>query len=366
MEYFFILGRNPNLSYAEILSYCKMNGIEYQTIMHKVNFLIMSFKQEVEFNVQDFGGMIKLGKILFSGDNSNLGRFLDAYIVDQEKFTYSVMGNKVDEIEDRLMVKFKKEKYKAQVKRAHLKLRLQEGDPVAVSNADQEFFYYEQDKKIYFGKADQDYSYKEVKERDMKKPFRREALAISPRLAKILVNLSQTKPGQLLLDPFCGVGGILQEALLKGINCYGIDKDKEAIIFAKKNMNWMNDNYEIKASYTLLNADSKNMPQLKVYGVATEPALGTLVKKQPNNREAEKFIKDFESLIIPILRRIKQVKTEDAKIVLTMPYIRNYSVNMEEIARETNLRLYKLDDILMPIKESREEQFIGREIIIFY
>jgi hypothetical protein len=37
----------------------------------------------------------------------------------------------------------------------------------------------------------------------MQKPIRREELAISPRLAKILINLSGAKKNNLLLDPFC-------------------------------------------------------------------------------------------------------------------------------------------------------------------
>ena len=49
------------------------------------------------------------------------------------------------------------------------------------------------------------------------------------RLAKILINLSEVKDEEILLDPFCGIGVILEEALLQNINVIGIDKDKKAV-----------------------------------------------------------------------------------------------------------------------------------------
>ena len=82
--------------------------------------------------------------------------------------------------------------------------------------------------EILLGIAEQIYDSTGVKNRDMNKPVRREALAISPRLSKILINLSEAKPHDKLLDPFCGIGGILAEALIKRINVHGIDKDKMA------------------------------------------------------------------------------------------------------------------------------------------
>jgi tRNA G10 N-methylase Trm11 len=59
-----------------------------------------------------------------------------------------------------------------------------------------------------------------------------------PRLAKIMLNLSHCKPGKIFLDPFCGVGTILQEALLIQATVVGIDANSWCIAAAQTNLEW--------------------------------------------------------------------------------------------------------------------------------
>lgn len=365
MKYFFILGRNPELSLAEIYCYFESRSIKFETLLVKKNFLVLNFEKDLELDIQDFGGIIKLGKVLFHEKENKFNKYLNDYIVDLDKFSFCVTGNFSEDVEEALMEKFKSERVKAQVRHGRSKLKLQKGDYVLMPNADIEFFFFkEDDKTIFFGKVDQDYSHQEVKERDMKKPFRRESLAISPRLSKILVNITGVRKGELLLDCFCGVGGIIQEALIKGINCYGIDKDRLAIEAAKKNLKWLSQHYDLQANYNLLNADSRNAPNIRVDGVATEPALGELMRRKLRDNEAREFIERFERLIVPVLTRVKQIKKPDARIAITLPYIREFSVNIDKVCKLTGLRRYNIPGVQLPIQEVREGQFIAREIIV--
>ena len=363
MEYFFVFGRNPALSYAELVAYMKSRDIVFKNVFFERNFLIAEFEKDPNIDIQEFGGVIKMGRVQFKGDMANFRIFLEEdELIESDKFTFSVLGHSMEEM---LSAKFKREKRKAMLKRGRKQLSLQNDETILIPNADIEFFSYEIEDKIYFGKVEQDYSYSEIKERDMKKPIRRESLAISPRLAKILVNLSQVKEGGLLLDPFCGVGGILQEALIKKINCYGLDKDLDAIESARKNLKWMEQRYELQASYKLVNADSRKAPNIKIDGVATEPDLGELVRDKPSDRKAQEILKGFETLFIAVLKRIAEIKKPGAKIATTMPFIRKHSVDLNKICEKTGLKLSKLEGVEFPIKEYRDEQFIGRELIIF-
>jgi len=369
MEYFFLFGRNPILSYAEIISYLKSHGIAYEIVSFDKNYLIISVAEWIKFDIQNFGGVLKIGKSIKIKTNKDLTKYLDDYFAPERKFDYAVIGNAdeeiVSEIEGMLKDKFRAEKLKAQVRHSQDRIKMQEGDRFEVPNADVEFFYYETEKETYFGLIEQNYSYKEVKERDMHKPVRREALAISPRLAKILINLSQVREGELLADPFCGIGVIVQEATLKGINCFGGDKDRMAIIGARKNIAWLSSKYEVKGHARFNIGDSANFPKVRINGIATEPALGELVRKRMKEKDAPAYIAEFEKLIIPVLKRMKELKAPNAKIVLTMPFIRKFSVSTYRITTATGLKIYELDErIKMPIKESREGQFIGREILI--
>ncbi|VVB79388.1 tRNA (guanine(10)-N2)-dimethyltransferase [uncultured archaeon] len=365
MEYFFILGRNPQLSYAELQCYFESRGIKFDVMAFERNYLLLSFEKEIKVDIQEFGGVVKVGKILYRGNDNNFGKFLENYIMEIDKFSFCVTGSSdSEELEEALMEKFKHERIKAQVRHGRNKMLLQKGEYVLMPNADVEFFFYKIQAELFFGRVEQDYSYTEVKERDMHKPFRRESLAISPRLSKILVNITQVKPGQLLLDPFCGVAGIIQEALLKGVNCYGIDKDKDAIESAKKNLKWLSQNYKLEANYTLLNADSKNAPNIRVDGVATEPALGEIVRRKLRDNEAKEFIERFERMIVPVLKRIVQIKKPGARIAITLPYIREHSVNIAKVCQMTGLKKIEIPGVESPIKEVREGQFIAREIVV--
>ena len=57
-----------------------------------------------------------------------------------------------------------------------------------------------------------------------------------PRMARALVNISCVQPKNRLLDPFCGTGGILIEAILLGIDTIGSDFDPVMVSGSKKNV----------------------------------------------------------------------------------------------------------------------------------
>ncbi|MFH1237962.1 MAG: hypothetical protein ABIH79_01055 [archaeon] len=355
---FFILGRNPELSRAEILAYMLARNRTFKEILFDENLLVLETNEDEKFDIQEFGGLIKLGKIFFEGTETELITYLQKNeIIPADKFSYAIFGNIDSEL---LKEKFKSEKKKAILKHGRKRIKFQNGKKQEFPNADFTLFYYQYQDRIYLGIATQEYNSSSVKERDMGKPVRREHLAISPRLSKILVNLSEAKPHDLLLDPFCGVGGILQESLLKRINVYGIDKDKQAIKDAETNLNWLTKKYPINSKYTLENLDSRKAPDLQFKAIATETPLGKVLRKKPNDNEAKNIIQNFEAYIIPILIRMKKIKKPKAKIAMTLPVIRTFNVDAQKIANKTGLKI-----TLNPILESRPDQFISRNFVVF-
>ncbi len=63
---------------------------------------------------------------------------------------------------------------------------------------------------------------------------------IMPKFARVLVNLSGVKPGELLLDPFCGTGGILIEACMVGAMPTGMDIQEKMVRGAAQNLDFYN------------------------------------------------------------------------------------------------------------------------------
>jgi tRNA G10 N-methylase Trm11 len=356
MKQFFILGRNPLLSKEEIFAYARARKIQAKEVFLEGNLLVLELNEEIP--IQELGGTIKSGKISFEGAPKDFEKYVDKNeLVPADKFSYAVYGNIDPEI---LKEKFKADRKKTSLKHGRRKIELQDGEKAQNPNADFDILLTSIQNKVYFGVSDQEYSYSHVKSRDMAKPIRREALAISPRLAKILINLSEAKPGDTLLDPFCGVGAILAEALVQKINVHGIDKDAQAIQGAEQNLNWLKKNFPISTSWKIEVKDSRFAPKLQFDAVATETPLGKVLTRKPTENEARKIIQDFEALIIPILARLKEVKKPYAKIAITFPSIGKNRVSLTKIAERTGLRVAR-----GPLLESRADQNISREILVF-
>lgn len=75
---------------------------------------------------------------------------------------------------------------------------------------------------------------------------------LMPRMGRALVNISQAREGELLIDPFSGTGGILVEACLVGISGMGVDVQKKLVRGAKVNLEGLD--------CSLLVGDAKRLP----------------------------------------------------------------------------------------------------------
>jgi len=60
--------------------------------------------------------------------------------------------------------------------------------------------------------------------------------SMHPKIARALVNLACVKIGDLVLDPFCGTGGILIEAGLMNMRVKGLDLDERMVEGCRKNL----------------------------------------------------------------------------------------------------------------------------------
>lgn len=81
-------------------------------------------------------------------------------------------------------------------------------------------------------------------ERDRGRP-KRDAFVgmLPPKLAQTIINLAVGEttpdPSFAVLDPFCGTGVVLQEALLMGYGAYGTDLEPRMIDYSRTNLDWL-------------------------------------------------------------------------------------------------------------------------------
>lgn len=358
MKYLFILGRNPELSIAEIKSFLNRtdNVILNETI--RKNGLLLELQKPLDAGSVDLlGGTLEIGIVMCNLKDINRK---DIYMGAANKFNYVVwdFSEKTENVSEYLKARFHSERLKTTEKRFTGFVRGQDENFTRKPSSNlisEEFFVFDD----MFGRIIQKCNYKEIERRDMQKPVRREDLSISPRLAKIMINLSEVKDNGMILDAFCGIGVILMEALNMGIKAVGIDKDKEAINGARKNIEWLKFTGE---KYKLINDDSSKVVIGSMDVLVSEPDFGATLKKMPSTREAESMIKQFEILMINVLNNLK--KSVVGKFVFSAPFINvggeRIGCDFSRICSKAGL---KLEDGF-PIQEFREGQIVGREIVV--
>ncbi len=230
----------------------------------------------------------------------------------------------------------------------------------------------------------------EFQKRDIGKPVQRKIFAIPPRLARILVNLSFCTEGKTFLDPFCGVGTVLQEALLSRAKVIGVDINRWCVDATIKNIEWLKGEYSLEnAEYRVLKGDANRLSQKigweQVDCIATEPDLGPALRQVPTSSYAIRITEKLEPLYYGFLEEAYKVLKRGGRIVLVSPYIKTRSgdpvtIGIEEKAMETGFeqvypfkkQVFAKDNTstenlmtMTSIVDSEERHKIGREIHVF-
>jgi tRNA G10 N-methylase Trm11 len=185
----------------------------------------------------------------------------------------------------------------------------------------------------------------EFQKRDVGKPVQRKIFAIPPRLARIMINLAACTEGKVLLDPFCGVGTILQEALLAKAKVVGVDINGWCVEAAKRNMDWLKSEYSLKnAEFRVLQGDVRRLSRKigleQVDCVVTEPDLGPAMRQVPTTSYAVRIVEKLEPSYDVLLEEAYKVLKKDGRLVFVSPFIKTRSgkpvtMRVEEKALET-------------------------------
>ncbi|MCW4018693.1 MAG: hypothetical protein NWF00_08485 [Candidatus Bathyarchaeota archaeon] len=227
----------------------------------------------------------------------------------------------------------------------------------------------------------------EFQKRDVDKPVQRKIFGISPRIAKIMVNLTRCTPGKVFLDPFCGVGNILQEALLAKARVIGVDVNRWCVDASKRNLRWVTQEYSLQgADYAVVQGDARDLRRKigeEVDCIATEPDLGPALREVPTEAYAEKIVRSLTPLFQEFLYSAHKVLRKGGYLALVTPYVRTRSgkfvtIGIDGLAQRAGFEAVKPFDevefvgeaVAFPLKDLAafvdldERHKIGREISI--
>jgi len=191
------------------------------------------------------------------------------------------------------------------------------------------------------------------KERSTERPYVTSGISLSSRLARLLINISGVAKGQVLLDPFCGSGTILGEALLKGADCIGVDRNHGSVERTKDNLAWFLSKSQRGGprppSYSVVTGDATNLRRSlgdqMVDAIVSEPILMPRLSSPPTIEKARRLIKHASMIYSDALYEMSGVLRRGGRMVLVTPSLRtiegkDVTLSFEDL-REVGLRPFQ-------------------------
>lgn len=205
--------------------------------------------------------------------------------------------------------------------------------------------------------------------RDQARPARDAKVGmLPPKLAQILINLCGPLPaGARVLDPFCGTGVVLQEAILMGYKAYGTDLEQRMIDYTKKNLDWLIKDGD-NSVYSLSQGDATSFKwEQPIDAVACEGFLGQPMSQPPVEIKLKAEKQRCRAIVVGFLKNLAEQIKPNTPVVIAVPaWLRpNGKYSRLEILDEIERLGYnQLNKSREGLLYYREDQVVARDIII--
>ncbi len=213
-----------------------------------------------------------------------------------------------------------------------------------------------------------------MRERGTQKPTPHADISMSPRLARVLLNLAGLREAQTVLDPFCGSGTILAEALIRSHRCLGLDSKASRVQDARENLGWLSGGPK-NAGYDIRVGDARDLPRMlrrsKVDAIVTEPLLLPRMEARPKTSTASALIDAAGEVYGDALASMAEVIQPGGRIVIVAPVIETMDgeeVSLELDGRELGLKPHQPGPIgfQYPVRLSFEStRWVKRAVYVF-
>lgn len=361
MQYLAILGRLPKISLAEL-----------ESLFNKVQYLggnLATFESNKKPEIDRLGGTVKLAKPIKGGPEKFLieQNYSGKYVVGVSDYSKGANARKSQALALKLKRVLKKYGMSARVldnKSAELSTATVYHNQLGEKPGHHELIKI--NNNWYVGIGVQNIN--AYRDRDQNRPARDAKNGmLPPKLAQILINLcGALKPGSTVLDPFCGTGVMLQEAILMGYRGYGTDASERIVGFAKKNLEWLD-----RGEFLLSVGDAQDFKwERPIDAVAFEGYLGPPMSQPPADIKMKSVMADIYPLYYHTLRNLSSQLKSGAPVVMAVPaWLRpdgHYQrLNLLDEIRDMGYNVIKYtnssqEDLLY----YRDGQVVAREIIV--
>lgn len=199
---------------------------------------------------------------------------------------------------------------------------------------------------------------------------------LPPKLARMMINIAgitpRENPAATILDPFCGTGVVLQEALLLGYNAYGTDLSEKMVDYSSKNLQWLDAKFHFHdTSFTVEQGDAMTHRwRLPIDAIVCESYLGQPFSAPPSPAKLTEVRGNCNHIISTFLRTIATQIPTDTPLCIAVPAWRDTAGNF------THLPFIKELDKLGYTRHTfttvqnhellyyRENQVVARELLV--
>ena len=194
---------------------------------------------------------------------------------------------------------------------------------------------------------------------------------VPPKLARMLVNitLKNSSGNTLVLDPFCGSGNILMEAMLLGCDVAGSDISEKAVRNTQKNLDWAAKEYGSDDNLRIFQADATEYNFDNIVGnketiVVAEPFLGEPKKFRPTYKAAVGEYLKVKDLYLSFLNNLSRLG--DLTICLVFPLIETTDKGRFSLFLDSVDEIKKLGytQACKSFVYGRDYQVVKREIVL--
>lgn len=207
--------------------------------------------------------------------------------------------------------------------------------------------------------------------RDQARPKRDSRVGmLPPKLAQIIINLAKPPEGGTILDPFCGTGVILQEALLMGYNAVGTDLDPRMVEYSKTNLEWLVLKLKLQSSnFKLTRADATAQKWQNFECLATETYLGRPFSAPPSSENLRQTVSDVNIITKKFLNNLAQQIPSGFRLCLAVPawHVKNQVVHLPTIDHLTDMGYNRVDFVNVKnvdLVYFRPNQIVARELLV--
>ncbi len=203
--------------------------------------------------------------------------------------------------------------------------------------------------------------------RDQARPKRDARVGmLPPKLAQTIINLTNPSEKAVVLDPFCGTGVVLQEALLMGYHSYGTDLEPRMIEYSQINLEWLT---APKDRWHLAVGDATSYVWKPFDVIAGETYLGRPFSALPAPDVLNQVIKDVDTIHRKFLQNVARQTKPGFRMCIAVPAWKTNSGfkhlktldNLTDLGYTRSVFKHARNEDLIYY---REGQVVGRELVV--